>query len=48
MYYATWHYGQEMWKYKLPFGIEAGNAMELVLHASAMSNVPVCIYNIYK
>lgn len=48
MYLATWHYGYQVWKTELPWGISAGQLMELALHVSAMSNLPMVLYNMYR
>lgn len=48
MYLATWHYGYQVWKTEMPWGISAGQLMELALHVSAMSNLPMVLYNMYR
>lgn len=48
MYLATWKYGYQMWKTELPWSISAGQLMELCLHVSAMSNLPMVVYNMYR
>ncbi|XP_058446915.1 ethanolaminephosphotransferase 1 isoform X2 [Malaya genurostris] len=48
MYFTTWVYGFQMWKTELPGGISAGQMMELCLHVSAMSNLPMVVYNMYR
>lgn len=48
MYMSTWMFGYEMWKAELPWGISAGQLMELCLHVSAMSNLPMVVYNMYR
>ncbi|XP_055372170.1 ethanolaminephosphotransferase 1 [Condylostylus longicornis] len=48
LYLITWHYGYEIWKNDLPFNIPLGRTMELTLHISAMSNIPMVIYNVHN
>ncbi|XP_005192134.1 ethanolaminephosphotransferase 1 [Musca domestica] len=48
MYLITWWFGFEFWKRELPFGIPLGNAMEFLLHFSAMANTPMVVVNIYN
>uniref|UniRef100_A0A1I8PWB6 Ethanolaminephosphotransferase 1 n=1 Tax=Stomoxys calcitrans TaxID=35570 RepID=A0A1I8PWB6_STOCA len=48
MYLVTWWCGYEFWKKELPFGIPLGNAMEFLLHFSAMANTPMVVVNIYN
>ncbi|KAM7351846.1 ethanolaminephosphotransferase 1 isoform 2-T2 [Cochliomyia hominivorax] len=48
MYLITWWFGFEFWKRELPFGIPLGNAIEFVLHISAMANMPMVVVNIYN
>lgn len=48
MYMITWYWGFEFWKNDLPFGIPMGATMEFLLHISAMANIPMVIYNVYR
>ncbi|XP_053694811.1 ethanolaminephosphotransferase 1 [Sabethes cyaneus] len=48
MYLATWMFGYRMWKTELPGGISAGQLMEICLHISALSNLPMVLYNMYR
>uniref|UniRef100_A0A8W7Q1R7 Ethanolaminephosphotransferase 1 n=1 Tax=Anopheles coluzzii TaxID=1518534 RepID=A0A8W7Q1R7_ANOCL len=48
MYLATWMFGYQLWKVDLPWGVSAGQLMELCLHVSAMSNLPMVVYNMYR
>lgn len=49
MFYVTWlgtfHYWKET---SLPFGIPLGLGLEFLLHASALSSVPMVVINIYR
>lgn len=48
MFLATYLGGYEVWKTNLPGGITCGNAMEILLHLSALGNMPMVVYNIYR
>uniref|UniRef100_U5EUB6 Putative sn-12-diacylglycerol ethanolamine-and cholinephosphotransferase n=1 Tax=Corethrella appendiculata TaxID=1370023 RepID=U5EUB6_9DIPT len=48
MYLVTWTFGYEFWKQTSLFGLSSGIAMEIFLHISAMSNLPMVIYNSYR
>ncbi|XP_034471624.1 ethanolaminephosphotransferase 1 [Drosophila innubila] len=52
MYLVTWWMGFESWKYELKLGflgtLPLGNVMEMVLHVSAMANLPLVIINVYN
>ncbi|KAL7739085.1 hypothetical protein ACLKA6_011416 [Drosophila palustris] len=52
MYLVTWWMGFESWKYELKLGflgtLPLGNIMEVVLHVSAMANLPLVIINVYN
>lgn len=47
MYFVTWAGSYKIWKHSLPFGITLGLVMECVLHISALSSVPMVVYNTY-
>lgn len=47
LYLITWLGTFKIWKLPLPFGISSGLAMEFVLHISALSSVPMVVYNTY-
>lgn len=48
MYLVTWFYGYGVWKKTFPLGITMGILMEAVLHISALSNMPMVVYNVYR
>ncbi|XP_055295725.1 ethanolaminephosphotransferase 1 isoform X2 [Sitodiplosis mosellana] len=48
MFLTTWFGTFEYWKRSLPFGIPLGLGLEFLLHASALSSVPMVVVNIYK
>lgn len=48
MYLVTWFYGYGVWKKTFPLGITMGILMEAVLHISALSNMPMVVYNVYS
>ncbi|XP_055849045.1 ethanolaminephosphotransferase 1 [Episyrphus balteatus] len=48
MYLITWWYGVGFWKRNLPFGLPLGIAMEILLHVSAMANMPMVVINVYN
>lgn len=48
MLFLTTYFGTyEFWKRSLPFGIPLGLGLEFLLHASALSSVPMVVINIY-
>lgn len=47
LFLTTWFGTYEFWKGSLPFGIPLGLGLEFLLHASALSSVPMVIINIY-
>lgn len=48
LFLTTWLGTFEFWKQSLPFGIPLGYGLEFLLHASALSSVPMVIINIYS
>lgn len=48
MFLTTWFGTFEYWKQSLPFGIPLGLGLEFLLHASALSSVPMVVINIYR
>lgn len=48
MFLTTWFGTFECWKSSLPFGMQLGLILEFVLHASALSSVPMVVVNIYR
>lgn len=48
MFFVTWLGTFQYWKRSLPFGIPLGLGLEFLLHASALSSVPMVVVNIYK
>lgn len=47
LFLTTWLGTYEVWKCSLPFGIPLGLCLEFLLHASALSSVPMVVVNIY-
>ena len=48
MFAATGIWGESLWKHSLSIGgLTSGNLLELSLHLSALSNLPISFYNIY-
>lgn len=49
MFFVTWLGTFQYWKQtSLPFGIPLGLGLEFLLHASALSSVPMVVINIYR
>lgn len=48
MFMLTFIFGAEVWKKQLPFGLMPGDFMEALLHVSALGNIPITLYNIYR
>lgn len=49
MYLATYFYGSGIWHYPLlSNGLTCGHFLEYVLHISALSNIPMVFYNLYR
>lgn len=48
MFLTTWFGTFHIWKCSLPFGIPLGLGLEFLLHASALSSVPMVVRNIYQ
>lgn len=48
LYTITWIWTPSLWKAALPFGLSSGHALEFVMHLSAISNLPMVFYNLYK
>lgn len=49
MYLATWFWGEHIWKIPLlANGLTCGHLLEYVLHISAVSNIPMVFYNLYR
>jgi ethanolaminephosphotransferase len=49
MYLATFAFGSQIWKYPLSAsGLTCGHFLECVLHVSALSNIPMVFYNLYR
>lgn len=48
LYLITYFGGYKIWKTQLPLDITWGNILEIVLHVSALSNIPMVVYNLYK
>lgn len=48
MFLTTWFGTFEFWKRSLPYGVQLGLMLEFLLHASALSSVPMVVVNIYR
>lgn len=49
MFLITGFWGYEIWKFDLPYNLNAGHVAEFFFYISALViNIPVIIYNIYK
>jgi ethanolaminephosphotransferase len=49
MYLATYILGPNIWKYHFTSGgLTCGHFLEFVLHISALSNIPMVFYNLYR
>lgn len=48
LFLTTWFGTFEFWKKSLPFGIPLGLGLEFLLHASALSSVPMVVVNMYS
>jgi ethanolaminephosphotransferase len=49
MYLVTYIWGADIWKYPMSAnGYTCGHFLEILLHFSALSNIPMVFYNLYK
>jgi len=49
IFVVTSIFGHEVWSFTLPGGISAGHMFELTFYICAiLSNLPMCLWNVYK